>query len=677
MKGIKISKLLFILLIPNILSQLSDDERKELLNKYTKNLDFIKKNNFLFPLNSLNKKEEITYELKKISEIIEKNKFPQNYNFIEDTKAPVHIKNQGSCGSCWAFASTTALSYRFFKQGINVNLSPQYLLSCYLKNCDEGGYLMDTQFYLVKNGTITESCMPYSSVNGITIEKCPSKCKNGEEFKKYYSKNSYTTRFDYDKENYYDVVTLIMDQLINYGPVVSLITSYADFQKLTGRLSCSNIIYKYDGKSANMGGHAVVIVGYGYENSKYYWLIQNSWGENFCNGGFAKIEFAEIGIEDVYFSEPYIPTNSTEKEISVKFNINEDCRFRYNTGNNDNEESFEMNFKSVDSDSDFYYQCNKAPLKNKNEGICNLDWQSLYYNKKGYYKYINYQSLNKNNKFNLDFSSLQNNQFYFYGADFINKIYKTSEYYVSEEDSGILLIYHPGSEEPSSFSKIYPNKNVETSLSDCKYIDIEITKDYFLIHCRIKKSEIKYFINNIDLPLAYDVLCGIKENTSAIVHYLDKTKYPAFRVKGLVLDFYNRNIYKNDELIMIAGIEGNLSGFDERNSENIFIAFIDIEKNSKITSEYILCLIPNNYLNINNNFEISCKFDPINRSFYSYDSIYLTPYYVTYKVSSPFEIIIKNNIKAIEYKDYIPTIFMDSILIKISSLLLLCIFLLN
>ena len=39
------------------------------------------------------------------------------------------IKNQGYCGSCWSFASSTALSYRFHKKGINVDLSPQYPLS--------------------------------------------------------------------------------------------------------------------------------------------------------------------------------------------------------------------------------------------------------------------------------------------------------------------------------------------------------------------------------------------------------------------------------------------------------------------------------------------------------------------------------------------------------------------
>ena len=64
--------------------------------------------------------------------------------------------------------------------------------------------------------------------------------------------------------------------------------------------NCSEI-YKYDGHSNYTGGHAVVIVGYGYENSKYYWLIQNSWGTNFCGDGFLKVEFGEIGIEKVVF----------------------------------------------------------------------------------------------------------------------------------------------------------------------------------------------------------------------------------------------------------------------------------------------------------------------------------------------------------------------------------------
>ena len=214
MEGNLLIFILLTLFIPNIFSQLTDDEKKYLLNKVTKTIDLSRKNNFFFPLNSLYRRgEKITYESTKIDEIIAKYKFPQKYNFIEDTKATVHIKNQKNCGSCWAFAATTALSYRFFKQGIDVNLSPQYLLSCSLRQCDGGGYAMDSQFYLVKNGTVTETCMPYSSGDGYTIEKCPSKCKNGEEFKKYYSKNSCSTTFEYNKENYYDVVTLIMDQL--------------------------------------------------------------------------------------------------------------------------------------------------------------------------------------------------------------------------------------------------------------------------------------------------------------------------------------------------------------------------------------------------------------------------------------------------------------------------------
>ena len=85
--------------------------------------------------------------LKKLSKIINKYNFPASYNLIEDVNPPIHIKNQESCGCCWAFAATTALAYRYYKKGVTVDLSPQYMLSCFSGDCDSGGYLIDTQFF--------------------------------------------------------------------------------------------------------------------------------------------------------------------------------------------------------------------------------------------------------------------------------------------------------------------------------------------------------------------------------------------------------------------------------------------------------------------------------------------------------------------------------------------------
>ena len=104
----------------------------------------------------------------------------------------------------------------------------------------------------------------------------------------------------YNKDTFYEIITLIFDQLINYGPVVSGIDLYYDFIALhNDSEKCRNTIYSYDEKSLYIGGHAVTIVGYGYMNSKYYWLIQNSWGENAYDKGFVKIEFGLVGVESV------------------------------------------------------------------------------------------------------------------------------------------------------------------------------------------------------------------------------------------------------------------------------------------------------------------------------------------------------------------------------------------
>ena len=77
---------------------------------------------------------------------------------------------------------------------------------------------------------------------------------------------------------------------------------------------------------------------------------------------------------------------------------------------------------------------------NKSEGICAYDFNNAF-GIKGYYKYKNYSSIRNENEYNLDFSSLsKNNQFYFYGTDYINYMYEYY-YFISEEGSGIILYY--------------------------------------------------------------------------------------------------------------------------------------------------------------------------------------------------------------------------------------------
>ena len=664
---------ILILLISKINLQLTDEEKQKLYNKVTKRIGFgeIRRKNK--PLNSVYMRSEISYDPSKIKEIIDKNKFPQSYNFIDEEKPDVHIKDQESCGACWSFASSTALAYRFHKKGIKINLSPQYPVSCYIRDCYVGDYLINSQFNLAKNGTVTEECFPYSSASGIITDDCPTSCKDGSDFQLYYSKNSYTTIDDYDQDNYYDIVTVIMDQLINYGPVASSIDCYSDFQSLKGGESCYQTIYNYDGVSRSVGRHAIVIVGYGYENSKYYWIIQNSWGEEFCNGGFAKVEFAQIGIEKVGFSEPYIPDNSTEKEISLKFTPSEDCKLRFSSGSTDIENSFEMKFKNTkSSDSSFYYQCGLEPLKNNNEGVCSYAAESIY-NEKGYYTYSDYLSLQKNNLLQFDFSSFQNQQFYYYGADYIDPLYG-EDYYISEEGSKIILYFEAYSDEDDNFvSLIYPNKKSTTPLSNCKAINISDAEVQSIVYCDLTKSEIDYFDSS--LPLAYSVLCGSKEQTSAMIHKLDKSNYPLYRVKRLVIPD-EQYLQQYSEFIMIADIEGSVSGVDNNNN-NTFGAIIDIKNGEESNIKFLHCETPGSSSK-KTNIELTCSIlldnSDLGRLTCNTNNVYLYPIYYPKKTYNLYEVRINDNLEYISENRYDPPsrVYTSQSLIKVSYYSIFC-----
>ncbi|MEH8592174.1 C1 family peptidase, partial [Klebsiella pneumoniae] len=84
------------------------------------------------------------------------------------------VKNQGQCGSCWAFGASEALSDRIcIAGGPNVVLSPQWLVDCNTANygCN-GGYPIKAWQFMMGTGIVADSCVPYPAADG----KCPSTC---------------------------------------------------------------------------------------------------------------------------------------------------------------------------------------------------------------------------------------------------------------------------------------------------------------------------------------------------------------------------------------------------------------------------------------------------------------------------------------------------------------------
>ena len=648
----------FIFLIFQINSKMTEEERKRLLNKLTKKIS-IKNINELKQKKleeKLYQAETILYDKEKIDGILEKYDFPQNYSFLDATSCPTVVKDQGMCGCCWSHAATTALAYRYHKIDIEVDLSPQDALSCYIKDCEAGNFLIDPELNLVKNGTLTEGCLPFSSSDGITVEECPTECKDGSEFKKYYAQNAYMTENYISNETFYDVVALMMDQLINYGPIVAGIDVYFDFLLLHYFPSrCKKEVYTYDGESSYSGGHAVVIVGFGYMNSKYYWLIQNSWGEEACDNGFVKVEFGQIGVEQISFVEPYVAQEGVvPKNIPVTFNsINEECFLEVDTSTSlfDWKNSLDVEFVNVDTKRNFNFQCSSVNIISEKKTACYYEYWNIWADK-GIYTFNSFKSLGVDNNFALD-STFEGKQFKLYGFDELIPIY-IAKFYISQEGSKIMFFYFSETEEDEpNIPPIYANKYADKPLNECDYFYF---MDYYFVYCNLKKDEIDYFddmntTNNNSL--AYSVYCGAKYEFETFAYKLDKNKYPVFKIKNLILPKEEDYVSSESILTGVADIEGSLSGyFDEKNT---FYTFAYIDLFGQNYSSLVICELTKP-IKIMKNYLFNCSLDIIEGYDIPYDNIYLLPLAFQDEFKSPYEIYIKDEIKALKYEYHAPKI---------------------
>lgn len=199
------------------------------------------------------------------------------------------VKNQGQCGSCWAFSTVVSLEGQIAKSSGDLpSLSEQDLVDCVKdvvlpgdsqKCCDgcQGG-LMDYAFdYIIKSQSgkdATEASYQYTGSDGTCKFSSSSKVGTITGYKDIPAADE----------------SALKDAVATVGPISIGVDASMGWQLYSGGIykpaawnpfKCSSAANKMD--------HGVAVVGYGSDSGEDYWIVRNSWGASWGEQGYMRL----------------------------------------------------------------------------------------------------------------------------------------------------------------------------------------------------------------------------------------------------------------------------------------------------------------------------------------------------------------------------------------------------
>ncbi len=212
---------------------------------------------------------------------------PSAYNWCDYGACPP-VRDQGACGSCWAFGTVGPFESALLIEGASRDLSEQYLVSCNVEGwgCNGGWFAHDYHEWKIPPGENAAGAVYESSFR---YQAADVPCNGPYTHQEQIADWAYV-----GNDSSVPSVDAIKQAIYSHGPVAAAVCVDNAFQLYDGgifapRQKCNNI------------NHAIVLVGWNDDGG--YWILRNSWGSGWGENGYMRIAY---GASKVGYAANYV-----------------------------------------------------------------------------------------------------------------------------------------------------------------------------------------------------------------------------------------------------------------------------------------------------------------------------------------------------------------------------------